>query len=205
MQPEKVVRHDDTSRERRLGILLASRENGCPSGLCLPRQEIAKSNFHAEDACSICCHIAPCHLALQQDGNSARKHIQLLALRIGLLSMGGCHAQRLLIMLGLACRCSSEVFFARCRSITICSEKVLHGLLDISVAEKTSLEKKCQFHWPCAGLTLASGVFVACSLMCLFSCAGEVYASILQGIGGVADPRLAVDPARYSTAEGARG
>jgi hypothetical protein len=28
MQPEKVVRHDDTGRERRLGILLASSEKG---------------------------------------------------------------------------------------------------------------------------------------------------------------------------------
>jgi len=58
---------------------------------------------------------------------------------------------------------------------------VLHGLLDITAAEKTSLEEKCQFHWPCAG---------------------EVYASILQATGGVAEPRLALDPARYSTAEG---
>ena len=33
----------------------------------------------------------------------------------------------------------------------------------------------------------------------------EVYASILKATGGVAEPRLALDPARYSTAEGSCG
>ena len=52
--------------------------------------------------------------------------------------------------------------------------------------------------------------FCSCRVCCLLlgvlvSCTGEVYASILQATGGVAEPRLALDPARYSTAEGACG
>jgi len=49
-----------------------------------------------------------------------------------------------------------------------------------------------------------------CNFFCLLpgvfaSCTGEVYASILKATGGVAEPRLALDPARYSTAEGSCG
>lgn len=49
----------------------------------------------------------------------------------------------------------------------------------------------------CNFFCLLPGVFVFCT--------GEVYASILKATGGVAEPRLALDPARYSTAEGACG
>ena len=70
-----------------------------------------KVEFPCRGLSSICCRSALCHVVLQQDGTSARNHIQLLALRIGLPLMGGCHAQRLLIMLGFARRFSSGVFF----------------------------------------------------------------------------------------------
>lgn len=63
---------------------------------------------------------------------------------------------------GLLAGAVQVYFLTSCTSVSLSAEKVLHGLLDITLAEKTSLEEKCQFHWPCAGLTLAPGVFVAC-------------------------------------------
>ena len=104
--------------------------------------------------------------------------------------MGGCHVQRLLIMLGFACRCSSGVFSVSSISITHCSEKVLHGLLDITAAEKTSLEEKCQFHWPCAGLTFARAEFVACCLGCLFLVQGKCMHQFSKRLAALQNPDL---------------
>ncbi len=58
---------------------------------------------------------------------------------------------------------------------------VLHGLLDLTNAEKVAIEGKCEFDWPCAG---------------------EVYASVLQAAGDSAAPRRSIDPARYAAANG---
>lgn len=62
---------------------------------------------------------------------------------------------------------------------------VLHGLLDLSVAEKTSLEGKCKFDWPCLG---------------------EVYPPIIQASAGdSSSPRRSFDPAQYASANGPIG
>lgn len=58
---------------------------------------------------------------------------------------------------------------------------VLHGLVDLPVPDKRSLETKCNFEWPCFG---------------------EVYSSILQPSGGSTTARRSVDPAQYSLISG---
>merc|ERR1712072_79612 len=58
---------------------------------------------------------------------------------------------------------------------------VLHGLLDLPRANKTTLEGKCQFDWPCLG---------------------EVYASVLQVSQASATPRRSIDPAQYASTNG---
>jgi len=58
---------------------------------------------------------------------------------------------------------------------------ILHGLLHASIEEKTALEAKCQFAWPCAG---------------------ETYASVISAGFSSTAPRLSTDPAQYSSVDG---
>jgi len=74
---------------------------------------------------------------------------------------------------GMSCAAPSQ-YIGKCAP-------VLHGLIDLTMAEKSALEGKCSIAWPCAG---------------------EVYAAILQESLGNRVPRRTADPAQYSAADG---
>jgi hypothetical protein len=89
---------------------------------------------------------------------------------------------------GLLAGAAQEYHFLGSMSFTHCSEKVLHGLLDIAAAEKTSLEKKCQFHWPCAGLTPACAISFVCCLVCLLLAQGRFMHQFLKRLVALQNP-----------------
>jgi len=77
---------------------------------------------------------------------------------------------------GMSCTAPSH-YVGRCAP-------VLHGLVDLTKAEKGALEGKCGFSWPCAG---------------------EVYAAILEESLAQVEPRRSTDPAQYSASNGPIG
>jgi len=74
---------------------------------------------------------------------------------------------------GMSCMAPSQ-YIGKC-------SPVLHGLIDVTMEEKSALEGKCSVQWPCAG---------------------EIYKTTLQESIASEMPRQTADPAQHSAADG---